>query len=128
MGDHSYLFRMNRGNVEDILVVPGPLDARYQFAIRASAGTWRRFAREAPEPMYHGIFAASFRRDVRLEGDVLVPMQSLRRAVRHLELMRRTGAGVRRRPGAGKGAARWLARLGRGGLSPGDPGLVSARG
>lgn len=70
MGDHSYLFRMNRGNVEDILVVPGPLDARYQFAIRASAGTWRRFAREAPEPMYHGIFAASFRRDVRLEGDV----------------------------------------------------------
>ena len=37
MEEHSYLGKMNGGKVEDVLVDPGPLDARYQFAIRASA-------------------------------------------------------------------------------------------
>jgi hypothetical protein len=92
MEEHSYLIRVHRGRVEQITVDPGPLDDRYQFAIRASATTWRKFAQEFPEPMYHGIFAASFREDMRLEGDLLVLMQNLRCVVRHLELMRTTGA------------------------------------
>jgi hypothetical protein len=96
MVEHSYLIRVDGGRIEDILVDPGPLDARYQFAIRASADTWREFAREVPEPMYHGIFAASFRRDMELEGDLLVLMQNLRCVVRQLELLRKTGAPVTR--------------------------------
>lgn len=91
-GEHSYLVRVIGGKVEEILRDPGPFDERYQFAIRASAETWRKFCQETPEPMYHGIFAASFQKDMRLEGDLLVLMQNLRCVVRHLELMRRTGA------------------------------------
>ncbi|MCV7699435.1 hypothetical protein [Micrococcus luteus] len=36
MAEHSFVVRMNAGKVADISVDPGPLDAPYQFAIRAS--------------------------------------------------------------------------------------------
>jgi hypothetical protein len=94
MQEHRYLVRMHRGKVEDILVDPGDLDERYQFAIRASADTWRKFSQPTPPPMYHGIWAASFRKDMRLEGDLLVLMQNLRCVTRQLELLRMTGAPI----------------------------------
>ncbi|MCQ9186914.1 hypothetical protein KMT30_49325, partial [Streptomyces sp. IBSBF 2953] len=68
MEERKYQIRMHAGKVEEILVDPGPLDERYQFAIRASAETWRKFGEETPPPMYHGIWAASFQRDMSLEG------------------------------------------------------------
>jgi hypothetical protein len=94
MEEHSYLVKMNGGKVEDVLVDPGPLDNRYQFAIRASAETWREFGQEIPPPMCHGLFAASFREDMSLEGDLLVLMQNLRCVVRQIELLRTTGVPV----------------------------------
>lgn len=92
--EHSYLVRMHRGEVEEVRVDPGPLDERYQFAIRASADTWRKFSEDPPPPMYHGIWAASFQGDMRLEGDILAMMQNLRCLTRQLELLRTTGAPV----------------------------------
>jgi len=94
MEQHRYLVRMHTGKVEELKVDPGPLDERYQFAIRASADTWRKFAQPTPPPMYHGIWAASFQKDMRLEGDLLVLMQNLRCVTRQLELLRVTGAPV----------------------------------
>ena len=94
MEEHSYLVKMDGGKVEDVLVDPGPLDARYQFAIRASAETWRKFGQETPPAMCHGLFAASFREDMSLEGDLLVLMQNLRCVVRQIELLRTTGVPV----------------------------------
>ena len=94
MGEHRYIVRVHRGEVEEIVTDPGPLDERYQFAIRASADTWRKFAQPMPEPMYHGIWAASFQKDMRLEGDILSLMQHLRCVTRHLELLRETGVPV----------------------------------
>jgi len=94
MEQHRYLVRMHVGKVEEIKVDPGPLDERYQFTIRASADTWRKFAQPTPPPMYHGIWAASFQKDMRLEGDLLVLMQNLRCITRQLELLRVTGAPV----------------------------------
>ncbi len=91
---HRFLVRMHDGKVEEILVDPGPLDERYQFAIRASADTWRKFSQPTPPPMYHGIWAASFQKDMRLEGDLLVLMQNLRCVTRQLELLRVTGSPV----------------------------------
>jgi hypothetical protein len=85
---------MHAGKVEEILEDPGPLDERYQFVIRASAETWRNFAQDPPPPMYHGLFAASFRTDMSLEGDLLVLMQNLRCVVRQMELLRVTGVPV----------------------------------
>lgn len=94
MEEHQFLIRMNAGKVEEILVDPGPLDLRYQFIIRASAETWRNFGKETPPPMYHGIWSASFQRDMKLEGDLLVLMQNLRTLTRQIELLRKTGTPV----------------------------------
>jgi len=89
---HQYVVRVHEGQIEDVAIDPGPLDERYQFALRASSDTWKKFSATTPEPMYHGIFAASFQRDMRMEGDLLPLMQNLRCFVRHLELLRKTGA------------------------------------
>ncbi|WP_273846401.1 hypothetical protein [Rubrobacter calidifluminis] len=94
MKESRYLVKMHAGKVEEILVNPGPLDERYQFALRASADTWRKFGEEIPEPMYHGIWSASFQRDLKLEGDILVLMQNLRCFTRQFELLRKTGVPV----------------------------------
>jgi hypothetical protein len=94
MKEHQVQVVMHAGKVEEILVDPGPLDRRYQFALRASAESWRKFSEETPEPMYHGIWAASFQRDLSLEGDLLVLMQNLRCFTRQFELLRTTGVPV----------------------------------
>ena len=94
MEQHRFLVQMHRGKVENVLVDPEPLDEQYQFAIRASADTWRKFAQAIPLPMYHGIWAASFREDMRLEGDILVLMQHLRNLTVQLEFLRQTGVPV----------------------------------
>ena len=44
--------------------------------------------------MYHGIWSASFQRDMKLEGDLLVLMQNLRVVTRQIELLRKTGVPV----------------------------------
>src|SRR5690606_39820649 len=71
---------------------PGPLDAPCQVAIRARAETWRNVGQPVPPPMYHGIWAATFRRDMKLDGDVLVLMQNLRCVTRQIELLRTVGS------------------------------------
>ena len=44
--------------------------------------------------MFHGIWAASFRKDLKLEGDLLVLMQNLRCFTRQIEILRETGVPV----------------------------------
>jgi hypothetical protein len=94
MEAHRVLVTMHRGRVEAIAVDASPLESSYDFGLRASADTWRRMAQPQPEPMYHGIFAANARRDLRFEGDLLTMMQNLRCFVRHVELLRTTGVPV----------------------------------
>jgi len=94
MADHVLAVQVVGGRVVDVTVDPGPLDVPYQFAIRASAETWRNFGVPVPAPMYHGIWAASFQRDMKLEGDLLVLMQNLRCITRQIELLRVVGVPV----------------------------------
>ncbi|MDQ1632926.1 MAG: hypothetical protein QOJ32_1618 [Frankiaceae bacterium] len=94
MTDHSFVVRMVSGKITELAVDPGPLDMGYQFIVRASAETWREFGTEMPAPMYHGIWAATFQRDMKLEGDVLVLMQNLRTFTRQIELLRVVGVPV----------------------------------
>lgn len=94
MGEHTFVVRVASGDVVEVATDPGPLDVPYQFAIRASADTWRNFGVAVPAPMYHGIWAASFQRDMRLEGDLLVLMQNLRCVTRQIELLRTVGVPV----------------------------------
>ncbi|MFF2113655.1 hypothetical protein [Rhodococcus koreensis] len=94
MAEHTFVVQVSRGQVVDVAVDPGLLDVPYQFAIRASADTWRNFGVPVPAPMYHGIWAASFQRDMKLEGDILVLMQNLRCVTRQIELLRSVGVPV----------------------------------
>jgi hypothetical protein len=94
MDDHTFVVRMVSGRVAELAIDPGPLDVPYQFVVRASSETWRGFGTAVPAPMYHGIWAATFQRDMRLEGDVLVLMQNLRCFTRQIELLRVVGVPV----------------------------------
>lgn len=94
MAEHTFVVVVRSGRVVQVAVDPGPLDVPYQFAMRASAETWRGFGEPVPAPMFHGIWAASFQRDMRLEGDLLVLMQNLRCVTRQIELLRVVGVPV----------------------------------
>ncbi|MCO5133958.1 MAG: hypothetical protein M9908_06325 [Phyllobacteriaceae bacterium] len=93
MGAAKVIVRMVDGRVHEVNIDPGPLDS-YDFALRASPDTWREFARPVPAPMYHGIWSASFRRDLKLEGNLLVLMQNLRNFTIQFELLRKVGVPV----------------------------------
>lgn len=93
MEDASVIVEMVDGKVYSINVDPAPLDP-WDFALRASAHTWREFARPIPKPMYHGIYSASFRKDLKIEGNHLVLMQNLRNFIIQFELLRKIGVPV----------------------------------
>jgi len=90
MADQRVIVDMHRGKVENINLDPAPLDA-YDFALRAPADTWRGMGERVPKPMFHGIWAASFRKELSMEGDLLVLMQNLRCFTRQIEILRETG-------------------------------------
>ena len=93
MGDRKIIVEMHDGKVKNINIEPAPLDA-YDFALRASAECWRKMSVAMPEPMYHGIWAASFRKGLTMEGNLLALMQNMRNIMLQIELLRETGAPV----------------------------------
>jgi hypothetical protein len=93
MGTQKVIVEMVDGKVYRVNTDPQPLDA-YDFALRASPATWREFAKPIPDPMYHGIWSASFRRDLKIEGNILVMMQNLRNFTVQFELLRKVGVPV----------------------------------
>lgn len=93
MTDQKVIVDMHKGRVEKINVDPQPLDA-YDFALRAPAETWRGMGEAVPRPMFHGIWAASFRENLSMEGDLLKLMQNLRCFTRQIEILRETGVPV----------------------------------
>jgi hypothetical protein len=93
MGQEKVIVEMIDGKVYRINVSPGSMDA-YDFALRASAQTWREFAQPIPKPMYHGIWSASFRKDLKIEGNTLVLLQNLRNFTVQFELLRTVGVPV----------------------------------
>lgn len=93
MGARQVIVRMVDGKVHEINIDPSPLDS-YDFALRACPDTWREFAQPIPAPMYHGIWSASFRRDLKLEGNLLILMQNLRNFTVQFELLRKVGVPV----------------------------------
>jgi hypothetical protein len=87
------IIEMHDGKVKNINTNPSPLDP-YDFALRASANTWREFGQPMPKPMYHGIWSASFLKDLKIEGNHLVLMKNLRNFTVQFELLRKTGVPV----------------------------------
>ena len=89
----KFIIDMHDGKVKNINTNPGLLDA-YDFALRASANTWKEFSQPMPKPMYHGIWSASFRKDLKIEGNHLILMKNLRNFTVQFELLRKTGVPV----------------------------------
>ena len=87
------IIEMHDGKVKNINTNPGPLDP-YDFALRASANTWKEFSQPIPKPMYHGIWSASFRKDLKIEGNHLILMKNLRNFTVQFELLRKSGVPV----------------------------------
>ena len=87
------IIEMHDGKVKNINTSPSPLDP-YDFALRDSAQTWREFGQPMPKPMYHGIWSASFLKDLKIEGNHLILMKNLRNFTVQLELLRKTGVPV----------------------------------
>ena len=87
------IIEMHDGKVKNINTRPGPLDS-YDFALRASVNTWKEFSQHMPKPMYHGIWSASFRKDLKIEGNHLILMKNLRNFTVQFELLRKTGVPV----------------------------------
>ena len=87
------IIEMHDGKVKNININPQSLDP-YDFALRASAKTWKEFGQPVPKPMFHGIWSASFQRDLKIEGNHLVLMQNLRNFTVQFELLRKSGVPV----------------------------------
>ena len=87
------IIEMHDGKVKNINTSPSPLDP-YDFALRASAQTWREFGQPMPKPMYHGIWSASVLKDLKIEGNHLILMKNLRNFTVQFELLRKTGVPV----------------------------------
>ena len=87
------IIEMHDGKVKNINTNPKALDP-YDFALRASAKTWKEFGQPIPKPMFHGIWSASFQRDLKIEGNHLVLMQNLRNFTVQFELLRKLGVPV----------------------------------
>ena len=87
------IIEMHDGKVKNINTSPSPLDP-YDFALRASAQTWREFGQPMPKTMYHGIWSASFLKDLKIEGNHLILMKNLRNFTVQFELLRKTGVPV----------------------------------
>ena len=87
------IIEMHDGKVKNINTNPSPLDPN-DFALRASANTWREFGQPMPKPMYHGIWSASFLKDLKIEGNHLILMKNLRNITVQFELLRKTGVTV----------------------------------
>jgi len=87
------IIEMHDDKVKNINTNPQSLDP-YDFALRASAKTWKEFGQLVPKPMFHGIWSASFQRDLKIEGNHLVLMQNLRNFTVQFELLRKSGVPV----------------------------------
>ena len=87
------IVEMHDGKIKNINTNPAPLDS-YDFALRATVKTWQEFGKAIPKPMFHGIWSASFQRDLKIEGNHLVLMQNLRNFTVQFELLRKSGVPV----------------------------------
>ena len=78
---------MRDGRVQKIEIDPPSLTPHH-FSLHASAETWRKMSQKHPPPFFQGIWAASVREDLRIEGDIKVLMQNLRNFTSQFELLR----------------------------------------
>lgn len=88
--DNDYYIQVRNGKIE---LVTNELHANqmgWQFALRASSGTWNKFIEPLPPPMFNDIWAMAhpLHQNLKIEGDTLVFWQNLRALTWMLAVMR----------------------------------------
>ena len=92
-GDDRCVVSFEKGRVVRFAISPR-LDAPCAFGFRARPEIWQKYLSQAPEPLYHDVFAMLMRvPGFVLEGDTLVAMQHARALHRVMKIMRLVGQG-----------------------------------
>lgn len=88
--DTEYLVEMHRGKVVRVAEGLVPNDMGTEFALKASASAWSKFAQEIPPPMFNDIWAMAhpLHKQLVIEGNQLPFWQNLRALTHMLSLMR----------------------------------------
>jgi len=88
--DTDYLCHVRKGKIEEISEGLEPSDMGYEFALRAPASAWGKFAQKMPPPMFNDIWAMAhpLHKQLQIDGNQLTFWQNLRALTWMLTLMR----------------------------------------
>lgn len=90
IGEKDYLVKVRDGKIEMVTDEISPSMMGWQFALRAPADSWSKFAEATPPPMYNDIWAMAhpLHGRLKMEGDTKVFWQNLRALAWMLGIMR----------------------------------------
>jgi hypothetical protein len=86
----EYLVDVREGKIHRIAEGLSPSDMGYDFALKAPASAWAKFAQPVPPPMFNDIWAMAhpLHKQLTIEGNTLPFWQHLKALARMLSLMR----------------------------------------
>jgi hypothetical protein len=86
----AFLIEVYKGKIQRIAEGLAPSDMGYDFALRAPASAWAKFAQPIPPPMFNDIWAMAhpLHKQLTIEGNTLPFWQHMRALTRMLALMR----------------------------------------
>ena len=86
----DYLVWVNGGKIDKVTDEITTNELGWQFALRAPADSWNKFAEKEPPPMYNDIWAMAhpLHGKLKIEGDTIVFWQNLRALAWMLDIMR----------------------------------------
>ncbi|WP_411965881.1 hypothetical protein [Haloferax sp. YSMS24] len=88
-GDYACALTIDDGAVREVHY--DPTFATWDFALRASEGTWRKMLAEVPPPLHNDLLGAWLRGDMTMEGDLKVAIQHIRPLKRMLAVFQEVG-------------------------------------
>lgn len=88
-GTEAFALTVDDGEITDIH--EDPTFVRWDFALRASEGSWRKALSETPPPLCHDLLASWLRGDMTLEGDLKVAIQHMRSLKQLMTVFREVG-------------------------------------
>jgi hypothetical protein len=86
----EFLIVVREGKIARISEGLSPSDMGYDFALKAPASAWSKFAQPVPPPMFNDIWAMAhpLHKQLSIEGNTLTFWQHLKTLARMLSLMR----------------------------------------
>lgn len=86
--DKRYLISVKNGRIEQLTDENADF-FQWQFALRASNESWKKFIELMPPPQYNDIWALARHNKMKMEGNIILLWQNLRAFSWMLDLMRK---------------------------------------